>query len=90
MPFGLAALPRQAPDLRLHLRDEVLDALQVGRRFLQAPLGAVLPVAISPIPAASSNRDRRSSARSDRRRSIILASMTTPASLPRPVPRSRS
>ncbi len=43
-----------------------------------------------PMPAASSNNDRRSSARSERRYSIILASITTPASLPRPVPRSRS
>ena len=44
----LAALARQAPDLRLHLGDEVLDALEVGRGFLQPALGAVLPVAIEP------------------------------------------
>ena len=41
-------------------------------------------------PAASSNSERRSSARSESSRSIIFASITTPASLPRPVPRSRS
>ena len=41
-------------------------------------------------PAASSKRERRSSARSESSRSIIFASMTTPASPPRPVPRSRS
>src|SRR5439155_368280 len=43
-----------------------------------------------PMPAASSNSDRRSSAFSDSRASIILASMTTAASAPSPVPRNRS
>src|SRR5947209_4159553 len=43
-----------------------------------------------PMPAASSNSARRSSAFSESSASIIRASMTTAASAPRPVPRSRS
>src|SRR5881392_2765193 len=50
----------------------------------------VLRSRYSPIPAASSNRARRSSAFSESSASIILASITTAASAPRPVPRSRS
>src|SRR5204862_3383848 len=50
----------------------------------------VLRSRYSPIPAASSNRARRSSAFSERSASIILASITTAASAPRPVPRSKS
>ena len=46
MPLRLAALARQAANLRLHLGDQVLDPLEIGRRLLQAPLGAVLAVAI--------------------------------------------
>ena len=39
-------LPRQAPQLRLHLGDQVLDALQVRARLLEAALRAVLAVAV--------------------------------------------
>ena len=42
------ALTRQRPNLALYLRDEIVDARKVCRRFLQATLGATLPVAIKP------------------------------------------
>ena len=48
--LGLAALTGEAPDLRLHLGDEVLHPLEVHRRLFQPALGAVLPVAVEPDP----------------------------------------
>ena len=44
----LAALARQAPDLRLDLGDQVLHPLKVHRGLFQATLGAVLAVAVEP------------------------------------------
>jgi hypothetical protein len=46
--LGLAALPRQAPDLRLHFGDQIFHPLEIGRGLLEAPLGAVLPVPVQP------------------------------------------
>ena len=40
------SLARQRSNLALHLGDEIVDARQVGRRFLQTPLGAPLAVAV--------------------------------------------
>ena len=48
IPFSLPPLPRQASELGLNLRDQVLDPLKVQPGFLQAALGALLPVAIEP------------------------------------------
>src|SRR5207302_1211608 len=42
----LAALPRQAAHLGLHLGDQVLEPGEVGGRFFEPPLGAPLPVAV--------------------------------------------
>ena len=50
MALGLAPLAGEAPDLRLHLGDQVLDPLEVDRGLLQPALGAVLPVAIEADP----------------------------------------
>ena len=44
--LGLALLPRERADLRLHLGDEILEALQVGRGFLEAARRGVAAVAI--------------------------------------------
>ena len=48
VPLGLAPLPGETADLRLHLGDEVLHPLEVHGGLLQPALGAVLPVAIEP------------------------------------------
>ena len=88
--LGLALLARQAAQLRLHLGDQVLHPLQVLVRLLEPALGAVLPVAIEADAGRLLEQHRRSSGRSESSSSIIFASMTTPASLPSPVPRSRS
>ena len=48
--FRLAALPGEASDLGLDFGDQILDPLEVDRGLLQAPLGAVLPVAIEADP----------------------------------------
>ena len=48
--LGLAALPRQAANLGLDFRDQVLEPGQIGARFLEAALRAALAVAIEPDP----------------------------------------
>jgi hypothetical protein len=48
VPLRLAPLAGEAPDLGLDLGDQVLDPLKVLRGLLQAPLGAVLAVAVEP------------------------------------------
>ena len=44
--FGLAALARQAPHLRLNLGDQIFEPRQVRPSLLQPPLGAALAVPI--------------------------------------------
>src|SRR5437899_70636 len=46
----LATLARQAPDLRLHFADQVVQPRQVGRRLLEAALRALLAVAVQADP----------------------------------------
>jgi hypothetical protein len=50
MPFSLSALAGQASDLRLHLRNKILHALQIDRSLFQPSFRAVLPVSIETDP----------------------------------------
>src|SRR5205807_166672 len=45
-----AALPRQAPHLRLHLADQVFEPGEIRRRLFEAALGAGLAIAVQPDP----------------------------------------
>src|SRR5207247_1144775 len=45
-----AALPRQAPHLRLHLADQVFEPGEIRRRFFEAALGAGPAIAVQPDP----------------------------------------
>ena len=44
--FGALALPCQRTHLRLHLRNQVVETLQVDPRFREPPLGRPPPVAV--------------------------------------------
>ena len=46
--LGAAALAGQRADLGGHLADQIVQALQVDRRLLQAALGGAAPVAVQP------------------------------------------
>src|SRR3989454_252438 len=81
----------QPPDLELRVVEAPLDLGATGLRRVPR-LGAVLFLRsrYRPIPVASSNSARRSSAFSESSASIMRASITTAASAPSPVPRNRS
>ena len=50
MALRLALLARQAPNLRLHLGEQILEPLEIGGGFFEPALGGVLPVAIQADP----------------------------------------
>src|SRR5207244_13218345 len=51
-----AALPRETPDLRLHLGDQVLEPAKIRGRFIAPPFRARFVFPIQAAPARSSER----------------------------------